>query len=49
MTMHIVNLTPHIIRLNDGTEFPPSGAEQASRGLGLAQDAMAAAFEALGL
>ena len=20
-----VNLTPHIVRLNDGTEFPPSG------------------------
>lgn len=23
--MKYVNLTPHIVRLNDGTEFPPSG------------------------
>lgn len=23
--MHIINLTPHILRLNDGREFPPSG------------------------
>lgn len=21
----IINLTPHVVRLNDGTEFPPSG------------------------
>lgn len=24
-TMKLVNLTPHAIKLNDGTEFPPSG------------------------
>ncbi len=23
--MRIINLTPHTVRLNDGTEFPPSG------------------------
>lgn len=23
--MTIINLTPHIVRLNDGREFPPSG------------------------
>lgn len=23
--MKIINLTPHVIRLNDGTEYPPSG------------------------
>jgi hypothetical protein len=24
--MEFINLTPHVIRLNDGREFPPSGA-----------------------
>ena len=23
--MEIINLTPHVVRLNDGREFPPSG------------------------
>lgn len=23
--MRVINLTPHIIRMNDGREFPPSG------------------------
>jgi hypothetical protein len=23
--MNIINLTPHVLRLNDGREFPPSG------------------------
>ncbi|NMA31637.1 MAG: hypothetical protein GX941_07545 [Candidatus Methanofastidiosa archaeon] len=23
--MRVINLTPHAIKLNDGTEFPPSG------------------------
>ena len=23
--MRIINLTPHVVRLNDGREFPPSG------------------------
>ena len=23
--MEIINLTPHVVRLNNGTEFPPSG------------------------
>lgn len=25
MTPTFINLTPHAVRLNDGTEFPPSG------------------------
>jgi len=25
MPKQYINLTPHIVRLNDGTEFPPSG------------------------
>ena len=31
--MEFINLTPHVIRLNDGREFPPSGtvARVASR------------------
>jgi hypothetical protein len=24
--MTFVNVTPHVVRLNDGTEFPPSGS-----------------------
>lgn len=23
--MKVINLTPHVVKLNDGTEFPPSG------------------------
>lgn len=25
MNMNYINLTPHVVRLNDGREFPPSG------------------------
>lgn len=25
MSITIINLTPHVVRLNDGREFPPSG------------------------